>query len=590
MPILSGDIKLVASQVMDDVPEGGGAPTATVIVDGTSNAIFPDISELDRAGGRVNLRKLHVTVQTSDTATYLGSNIIVAEPPADPNVSVTLFTTDSTFDRRAQASSRVESYLNKGGNWGGYLLDNHVSGEKAIRMQQAVGSELPAIGQTLVLVEQEGTAGEVAQYVRTTAVSYITVIYKDAQGQDVPKWHVNCNLSDKLRTDFTGSEGGADGKRSALAARVRDTVVADAGTYVGVTALASPASLGDFTVRGKSIFTQLVPSAQTETPISDVRTNGLSMALVATGAAVTQSVSTVFSTTQNLFTGGPIYPGSLSVGRSGVTVSDAGGLLMSAGAQVGTVDYDNGILTLLSNIWGTAPGAHTVTFVPATVPDLISDQKSIRVTAATRSQSYVFTMTRPSLPRTMSVSYLAQGKWYMLRDNGAGVLTGISSDYGVGTVNYTTGSVSLTLGALPDVGSSIIVQSYSDLATVAASNTLLLSDKAYVAFNSDGIQGEEKGSKAITRKTLILNWQLGGVTKYVHDATGLGVLVGDGTGTVDYTNGVIRVSPTVMPPPGTVFVAGSKVFVTVPVVPTTPFVSGSPTAPQVMNSYLTASA
>lgn len=590
MPILSGDIKLVASQVMDDVPEGGGAPTATVIVDGTSNAIFPDISELDRAGGRVNLRKLHVTVQTSDTATYLGSNIIVAEPPADPNVSVTLFTTDSTFDRRSEASSRVESYLNKGGNWGGYLLDNHIAGQKSIQLLQAVGSELPAIGQTLVLVEHEGLAGEVAQYIRTTAVSYITVIYKDVQGKDVPKWHVTCNLSDSLRTDFTGSEGAADGKRATNAARVRDTVVADAGTYVGVTALASPALLGDFTVRGKSIFTQLVPSAQTETPISDVRTNGRSMALVATGAAVTQSVSTVFSTTQNLFTGGPIYPGSLSVVRSGVTVSDAGGLLMSAGAQVGTVDYDNGILTLLSNIWGTGPGAHTVTFVPATVPDLISDQKSIRVTAATRSQSYVFTMARPPLPRTMTVSYLAQARWYVLRDNGAGVLSGISSDYGVGTVNYTTGSVSLTLGALPDVGSSIIVQSYSDLATVAASNTLLLSDKAYVAFNSDGIQGEEKGSKAITRKTLIVNWQLSGVTKYVHDATGLGVLVGDGTGTVDYTNGVIRVSPTVMPPPGTVFIAGSKVFATVPVVPTTPFVSGSPTAPQVMNSYLTASA
>ena len=68
MPILTGDIKLVASQVMNDVPEGGGAPTATVIADGVSNAIFPDISELDRAGGRVNLRKLHVTVQTDDTA------------------------------------------------------------------------------------------------------------------------------------------------------------------------------------------------------------------------------------------------------------------------------------------------------------------------------------------------------------------------------------------------------------------------------------------------------------------------------------------------------------------------------------------
>ena len=29
MPILTGDVKLVASQVMNDVEEGGGAPTST---------------------------------------------------------------------------------------------------------------------------------------------------------------------------------------------------------------------------------------------------------------------------------------------------------------------------------------------------------------------------------------------------------------------------------------------------------------------------------------------------------------------------------------------------------------------------------
>lgn len=132
MAILSGDIKLVASQVMDDVPEGGGAPTATVIQDGVSNAIFPDISELDRAGGRVNLRKLHVTVQTNDRDTYMGSNIIVAEPPEDPNVSVTLFTTDDTFDRRTSAASRVESYLNKGPLWPGILYENHIAGQRSL--------------------------------------------------------------------------------------------------------------------------------------------------------------------------------------------------------------------------------------------------------------------------------------------------------------------------------------------------------------------------------------------------------------------------------------------------------------------------
>jgi hypothetical protein len=117
MPILSGDIKLVASAVMDDVPEGGGAPTSTVIVDGTSNMIFPDISELDRAGGRVNLRKLHVSVQTLDRDTFLGSNVIVSEPPADPNVSITLMSTKSTFDTRVDAAAVVGSYLIGGSVW-----------------------------------------------------------------------------------------------------------------------------------------------------------------------------------------------------------------------------------------------------------------------------------------------------------------------------------------------------------------------------------------------------------------------------------------------------------------------------------------
>jgi len=69
----------------------GGAPTSKVILDATSNAIFPDISELDRSGGRVNLRKVHVSVQTPDTDTYLGCNVIVAVLANVPNAGVGVF-------------------------------------------------------------------------------------------------------------------------------------------------------------------------------------------------------------------------------------------------------------------------------------------------------------------------------------------------------------------------------------------------------------------------------------------------------------------------------------------------------------------
>ena len=114
MPITAGDIKLLKTQVMDDVPEGGGAPTAAIVPDAASNSVFPDISELDRSGGRVNLRKLAAGVRTADVDGFYGVNLIVAEPPKDPRVSVTLFTTGDTFDRRAAAAARMEAYLSRG--------------------------------------------------------------------------------------------------------------------------------------------------------------------------------------------------------------------------------------------------------------------------------------------------------------------------------------------------------------------------------------------------------------------------------------------------------------------------------------------
>ena len=556
MPILAGDIKLVASQVMNDVPEGGGAPTAIVIADGVSNAIFPDISELDRAGGRVNMRKLHVTVQTLDTDTYMGSNIIVAEPPADPNVSITLFTTDSTFDRRTEAASRVESYLNRGPLWPGILYENHIAGQRSVQILQEVNTELPAVGQTLVLVQYEGLSNELQQYIRTTAVESVTRTFYDENGNAYDKAVVTLSISDALRNDMLGSPASKTLARITNAARLRDTVVADAGTYVGVAPLSQTASMGDFTVSATSVYSQLVPSAQTEIPITDVRTNGLSAALVATGAPVVQSLSLGFTTSTSMYVGGPIYPGSLSITRSGITATDAGGLLISASAEVGQVDYDNGIVKLSTDVWGTGTGTHSVTFVPATVPDLISDQRAIRVTAESRALNYTLVMVDVPVPRTLSISYLAQGRWYVLRDDGSGKLSGISSAYGAGTLNYSTGSVSVTLGALPDVGSSIIVQSYSQATTVGASNTLLANTgRVYVPINSDGALSEEKGSKSYARSSITITWD----TTKTATETGTGVLSGDATGTVDYALGIIRISPNVLPAPATLFTVATNI-------------------------------
>lgn len=550
MPIKSGDVKLLKSANMADVPEGGGAPTGIAIADGVSNAIFPDISELDRAGGRVALRKVFPSVKTDDRDTYFGANIIVAEPPKDPLVSVTLFSSGNVFDTRVQAASRIESYLNKGPEWAGFLYENHIAGQRVIQLFQRPNDVLPNVGQTLCLVQNEGLPNQVEQYVRATAVSSVTRTFTYSGDQDYQAAIVTVDISDALRTDFAGSPATRAFSRLPTATKTRDTVVADAGTYVGVSPLVAAAAIGDFTVGAQSMFTQLVPSAQTETPISDIRMNGLSAALVSTGGPLTRTLTLGFTTTQSMHVGGPIYPGSLSITRGGITLTDAGGRLVNAGSQAGTVDYDNGIVMLSVDVFGTNAGSHEVTFTPAELPNLISEQSVMPITIEGRSLSYAFTLGTPPLPRTTNLAYLAQGRWYVLRDDGSGRLVGNDSSHGAGTVNFITGSVVVTLGALPDVGSALVVQAYSAATQIRASNVNLANaGKAYIPINTSGLISEEAGSKAITPGELSVGWTDGGQKVAVDN--GLGQLTGDATGTVDYSSGVVRISPNVLPPKGT---------------------------------------
>ena len=82
-----------------------------------------------------------------------------------------------------------------------------------------------------------------------------------------------------------------------------------------------------------------------------------------------------------------------------------------------------------------------------------------RIDITPENQGYVYTQTlvpAPS-PGTLKVSYMVQGKWYELQDNGDGTLSGYDASYGAGQLD-NFGNLSLTLGALPDVESIILMQ------------------------------------------------------------------------------------------------------------------------------------
>lgn len=553
MPIASGDIKFFASKNMTDTPDGGGGPTGVVIPDGVSNAIFPDISELDRAIGRVNIRQAVLGVTTPDTDTYLGAHVIVAAPPNDPRVSVVMVKVDNLFATRDEIKRRIESYLAGGSSYPGYLFGDMLQGQSSITIAQREGVPLPNIGDRLVLRKAFGLPGQVEQFVAVTSVSNLLRVFSDSAG-DFVRNIVSLGLSDPLEADFDGFDAlRIDPSAEEIKARtsINEAVVANAASFYGAVPLAEPASIGDFTVRATSIRVPIVPSAQAETPIADASTNGLAYALIAAGGPVVQSVVAVWTPAQSLFVGGSLLPGSVSVERDGVTIIDKGGRLLQAGAEVGSVDYDNGVLSLSVNVFGNSGGLHTITSTPAATPQAAQRSVGIPITLQNRALNYVVTLTPPAR-RSLVAQYLVDGRWYSLRDDGTGALRGLDASYGIGNLNRLTGTLQLTLGALPDVGSALILQWVDEVISPPVPNTALrTAGRLYTYLNTSGDASDAPGSTPIYPNKLRITWNDGAPKSAIDDGNGL--ITGDATGTVDYQRGVALLAPAVLPAPGTVF-------------------------------------
>ena len=579
MPIQSGDVKLLKSAVMADVPEGGGAPTGNVIPDGVSNAIFPDVSEVDRAGGRVNLRKVFAKVDTDDVDTYMGTNVIVANPPTDQRVSVTLFSTESTFDDREDARARIESYLTVGPQLSGYLFGDHIVGQRTITLLARTTDPLPTVGQTFVL--RATVAGALReQYVRVTSVASIDRTFTTPDGKDFTRRQTTLDISDSLRFDFPGqvqayySDAQIEYNNKT---RTFETVVADAARYFGVVPLTAAADLGDFTIDAASVFTQLVPSAQIETPIADAQPNQQTGAAVAAGDPIVQNLSHAFTVTSSMYAGSAILPGTLTIERGGVTLTDSGGKLVNQATtlQVGVVDYDNGIMSLTEDVFGAAAGVHVVTMTPAEKPGVMTRSFAAPVTAVTQRLSYALTLTPAPAPGSTEISYRSGGRWYSLYEDGSGRIAGSDTSFGAGTLNQTTGTITVTLGALPDIDTKVIIAwaprgtSTTTSAVIAASDSPLKGRFffAVVLTEPSGV------SRKIKPGTVSLSWDDGTARTITDNASG--VVSGYGVGKFDYNAGILRFSPTTLPPKGTTLTVTITETVTTPATVSTFGDSGS---------------
>lgn len=542
MPIETNNLVLYKSERLTDTSDGGGKYSGQIVVDGESNNLFPDVSELDRTVGRVSMRKIFAGVNNNDTESLMGSTVFISKNPDDPNVSALLFSTRSHTDTRDSAQNRVENYLAKGAVAVGSLLDTAYSGMKSFQMAMGKNETENSIGDTIVLVVDEGTVNEFAQYVRITSLETRTATLR-VGNTDVEYKIATYGFHDPLSRDFVGVSALQWYNSVKPSATLRDSIVADAGVYNASVALADDVAVGSFTVQAESIFSQLIPSSQTETALLDLNAVSENPALIAgNSGTINVQYTTNVNTAQSLYIGSSVMPASVSFTLFGQEIIDNGGTLRTAnGTQVGTIDYQTGRI-VWTNAIGSGNATISITFKPASAPVQPFESYALPVTANNQGTNWTGVLVPIPAPGALSVSFMSQGKFYTLKDNGTGRLVGANESIGSGSINYTTGTWLLTTGALPDVGTPILLQWGSPITTFARADLAVL--PAAIEFDLEQV--------AIAASSVAVTWLLEGVSKTA-TSNAQGQFTGDATGSINYATGVGKLIPNKLPQKNTAF-------------------------------------
>lgn len=455
--INKSDVKLMQSQRLDDTEYGGGQMTSYEVLDGEVNNLFPDISRLDRVYGRVSMRKAYLAVQTSYRETYYGSHTILIEQVSDPNVSVCFFSSEDWFDVRDDAKNRIESYLVRGPLAQLSLWGTHYVGTSVLNFLSRVDVPDIEIGEVIVLKDSEDE-----QYIRIIdLVSEEREFFRDVNSIKYNLKVITMTIGNAIDKDYIGVEADPTLVTSDDPTLIHTTVAADASRYFGVAKLAEEAAIGTFQFRVDDIMTPLVPSAASESAITDAGV-GVSVAPIIQTAddenvTVTRSIQFLITDNAKLYIGEGIQRGSLNWSGGGLTLTDdKDGNVLSGSLVVGTIYYPTGTISF-GEPGVSSSGTGSVTYIPATAPSQVSETGAINISTSNRGFVYTYNCDPIPEPGTLKVEYMSGGKWYTLWDQGNGKISGLEGyNVGSGTLNFTTGTASVTLKASPDVDSKVL--------------------------------------------------------------------------------------------------------------------------------------
>lgn len=462
MAITKNDVKLLKSERLLDEDDGGGRATGEAIVDNELNNLFPNISRLDRTLGRVSLRKIFAGVVTENADPYMGAHAIITRTPRDELVHALLFNTGSQTDERLEAQSFIEGYVVPSlvADW--ELLGDQFRGQRSISGIQHESMRVPETGDVYLLQD-----GENIQYVRATSVEHeMRTYYYEYNNQYVTfqRRYLQIGISAPLLHGFPGGPPtpvgtGEKNLKGQDKSQVISTQVADSARYYGVSALRSEAQAGVLELNVNSVYARLVPSSIRESGLVDQiagsrrrynvaastqpRTLTVTFSPVADGHSVTYLGTGALRSEVQLVIGSAVY------------ADDGAGemVLQSGPAQADriTIDYETGRFDIYSSRALTGTASATYRIATTATGQTVTGMQTISLVNRGFAYTFNFSDAKPR-PGTLVISYMALGKWYELRDQGNGELTG----EGTGTVNFATGSCSITVTAMPDADTAIV--------------------------------------------------------------------------------------------------------------------------------------
>lgn len=521
MAINATDVKIMRSERVSDNNDGGGQMTGIAIESGDVNNLWDDISRSTLAYGGVSLRKLFCAVRSANVDKFLGGHAMIVDDSNAENVSTLLFSTGDHYDERLTAQKKIEQFVVLGTRSPLRPVGTQREGQSAVVLYAESESDAPKIGDVLVFTQPNRNR---EQYVKVTRIEPKPEKYTYVDGGDFKTYYAyefTIGLAQALDADF---EGSGPSPVQQHATEIYKTQPSSSAQYYGIKPLSASAIAGESTVNVSEIFSDIVPTATTETALLDQKP-GLVSRIVQSASPLSSAKSLALgfhNGAVSLTLPSAIVPGTLKLNVAGSLYRDAGKTLrlevgidrLKSAAVLNAVD---GII----NLDLTSNSSITAEFVPGVAVELVPYTDAVKIDSSNRQLTYSEQLSPVPLAGSLRIEYQYLGEWYELHDDADGVIAGEGAS---GVVNYETGSLSFSLPAEPDSNSSVIYtwarSAYSELDDQLVGNA---------AFN---IPVGEQNNHNVIASSMSVSWSREGIACSA-TADAVGNLSGDATGVIN---------------------------------------------------------